>query len=153
MFPTSTQWQYCWFSVCQIIQELFQARNWVENPILLSLYVFNAVVGMIQDAENSIQLLLCAFKSWNTIMSFHYIQSCASLNGLSLQILPKFCHVPSNLRILSWVSIIFTHMRVLMGQVSKCCPNFGESLLIIYVPSNLRILSWQSSITFNHVRV
>jgi len=171
MFPTSTQWLYSWFPECQIIQELFQDRNWAENLILLSRHVCDAVVGMredaensfpspfnisilfpqawsqhlrsdsivrelfqdrnwvdnlillslhvihavdcmIQDAENSFQLLLCAFKSSNTIMSFHYIQSCASLNGLRLQILPKFCHVASNLRILSWVSIIFNHARV-----------------------------------------
>ena len=36
---------YSWFSVCQIIQELFQDQNWAENPlILLSWHMFDAVV-------------------------------------------------------------------------------------------------------------
>ena len=87
-----------------IIQELFQDQNWVENLILLSLHVFNAMDCMIEDVEKSFQLLLCAFHEFplhsiihefnlfeapntaqvlpcafeslnNTTMSFHYIQS------------------------------------------------------------------------------
>ena len=84
----------------------------MENLILLSLHVFNAMDCMIEDVENSFQLLLCAFheftlhsimhefklfeapntaqvlpcafESSNTIMSFHYIHSHASFDGPSL---------------------------------------------------------------------
>ena len=82
MFPTSMQLLYSSFSECQIIQELFQDRNWAENPILLSPHVFDAVDGTIQDAE------------------------------ISFQMLPKYSYVPVNLQTISWASVIFNHARV-----------------------------------------
>ena len=64
------------------------------------------------------------------VMSFLQMNTCASFNTSSPQMLPKFWYEPAICVAMSWASFKWIHVRVLTLPILKCCPNFDTSLPI-----------------------